>query len=237
MHPSLRLLSFALLLGLAACGDKPAPPSPVPPEAREPEPDITPTAAPSERTADDPAEAPTDAQDKGMGLATHFKMDGADEPEPPKEVLVTDKGPYQVEIAAETPASVVQAREGKAGDEVVVAGRVKEIVKGFAAFKLIDDSLKWCGREEDCGCETPWDYCCEDVDAVRGGTMAVELRDAEGNPVEAAKLGLRVLDLVVVKGRLEGTEAGGLVIVTDKGWDLRSRPDLGIKEKLVEWPE
>lgn len=235
MHPTIRLLPVVLALAFVACGDESKPsstpatqePSSTPPAA-DPTPAPTPPAG--ESTA---AEAP----ERNKGLATHFRMDTPKETPPAaKELVVTDKGPYQVEIPADAPKSVVQAREGKAGDEVVVAGRVKEIVQGFAAFKLIDDSLKWCGRDHDCGCDTPWDYCCEDPDAVRSGTMAVELRDAEGNPIEADKLGLRVLDFVVVKGRLEGTEAGGLVIVTDKGWDLRSRPDLGVKEKLVEWP-
>jgi hypothetical protein len=140
-------------------------------------------------------------------------------------------------IAAEEPMGVFEVRDGAAGDEVVVIGRVKEIVKGYAAFKLIDEELDWCGRGDstDDACTTPWDYCCANPDAVRQGTIAVELHDDAGQPVAADDLGLRYLDQVVVKGKLAATEAGGLVLIAEKGWDRRERPDFGTREAHIEW--
>ncbi len=143
--------------------------------------------------------------------------------------------PFLRKVAADTPLSVVEARARSAGDEVVVAGRVKDVTRGFAAFKLIDASLKWCALDE--GCPTPWDYCCTDPELVRAGTIAVELHDARGAPVAAEDSGVRPLDYVVVKGRLQATESGGVFLVADGGWDRRERLDYSQFTTKVEWPE
>lgn len=51
----------------------------------------------------------------------------------------------------------------KDGDEVVVVGRVGGAkvpwVKGLAAFRIVDASLKSCTEVGSDGCETPWDFC------------------------------------------------------------------------------
>ena len=130
--------------------------------------------------------------------------------------------------------AVLDAKAKAEGDEVVVVGRVSDIAKGYAAFTLTDDSVPYCGKgEEDCGCPTPWDYCCEE-EAAKAGRMPVELRDAKGEPVAAETTGLRLLDLVVVKGTLAKTESGGLMILAKDGWFRAERPKL---PDGLQWPQ
>jgi hypothetical protein len=124
---------------------------------------------------------------------------------------------------------VLEARKGKKGDTVTVVGRVRDYEDGLAALMLTDDSVPYCGGK-DCGmgpggCKTPWDYCCR-PDEASAASMAVEVRGADGKVIETKDLGIRLLDLVVVKGRLETTEAGDLFLVADTGWHLQERPDL-----------
>lgn len=127
------------------------------------------------------------------------------------------------------------ALELEPGSDVAVVGRVQEISPGgMALFYLVDDSIAYCGRgSEECGCETPWDYCCEEA-AMRAARMAIELRDESGKIVKADDLGLRLLDLVAVKGKLHKTEEGGLYLVADDGWYRRERPKL---PEGLAWPQ
>ena len=57
---------------------------------------------------------------------------------------------------------VVTARESKDGDPVTVFGRIggseSPWVEGYAAFNVVDASLKSC-TELGCDCPKPWDYC------------------------------------------------------------------------------
>lgn len=130
--------------------------------------------------------------------------------------------------------AVLAAKEKAEGDEVVVVGRVSDITKGFAAFTLTDDSVPYCGKgAAKCGCPTPWDYCCEE-ERAKASRLAVELRDAKGEPVATKDTGLRLLDLVVVKGTLAKTESGGLMIVAKDGWYRAERPDL---PEGLAWPQ
>ena len=126
--------------------------------------------------------------------------------------------------------------EGKqAGDEVTVVGRIRDIVPGFVAFTLTDDLLDYCGRKagEDCGCTTPWDYCCIQKEKVAKASIFVEFRDAKGDPVEGKPSEMRLLDLIAVRGKLAKNETGGLILVANDGWYRRERPTLG---DHVEWP-
>lgn len=129
---------------------------------------------------------------------------------------------------------VIEAMTREPGTELAVVGRVQEINRdGYAVFYIVDDSIAYCSRgEESCGCKTPWDYCCEE-DEMRAARMPVELRGDGGMPVKSDALGLRLLDLVAVKGTLEKTEEGGLVLLADKGWFRRERPKL---PDGLDWP-
>jgi hypothetical protein len=129
---------------------------------------------------------------------------------------------------------VADAKEKEAGETVVVAGRLARVVPGFAAFEIVDDSVDYCGRsgaEDDC--ETPWDYCCATAER-KEGTIYVEARAEDGTPLAAQALpGLRLLDLVAVKGKLVRDEHGNATLVAD-GWHRKERPTL---REGLRWPQ
>jgi hypothetical protein len=151
----------------------------------------------------------------------------ADTPGAPASLLLADDVGDAV--------GIIDAKAGEAGAEIAVVGRVQEINRdGYAVFYLVDDSIDYCGRgEEDCGCKTPWDYCC-DEQQMREARMPVELRGPGGMPVKSSELGLRLLDLVAVKGTLEKTDEGGLVLLAKDGWYRRERPTI---PEGVKWPD
>ncbi|MBL8899270.1 MAG: hypothetical protein JNM84_16660 [Planctomycetes bacterium] len=118
--------------------------------------------------------------------------------------------------------------------EVVVRGRVFSIVPGHAAFRLIDQELEYCGQSsatED-RCATPWDYCCIPGETQAEHMLLVEARDAQGNPPADPLADLRLLDLVVAKGKLERDENGNTTIVAS-GWFVKERPKL---PESLDWP-
>lgn len=118
---------------------------------------------------------------------------------------------------------VIEAKKAaKDGDEVVLAGRVKEWTDGFAQFTMADSTLKACSdMAEPDHCKTPWDYCCVPPEEVRAGTVTVEFRDGV-DPVKATLQGFHGLDhlkQVVVKGKVE--KKGDNVIVVASGLHVR----------------
>jgi hypothetical protein len=142
---------------------------------------------------------------------------------------VGDSSPLLLAHDLEEAVPVLDALKREPGTEVAVVGRLRDYEEGLAALMLTDDSIAYCGgpgcSQGPGGCKKPWDYCCRPSEAV-AGSLPVEMRDARGKVVETDALGLRLLDLVAVKGVLEKTEGGGLVLVTREGWFRRSRPDL-----------
>jgi hypothetical protein len=130
--------------------------------------------------------------------------------------------------------SVKEAKEKGPGEEVVVVGRVRSIVKGYATFNLIDASLKYCGEVPGSMTDlTPWDYCCDPPDAVAAATLTVEVRGDDGRALKGAMPSLRLLDMVVVKGTVEKDEHGNTTIVAT-GWFRRERPEL---PSGLKWPD
>lgn len=163
---------------------------------------------------------------------------GASGPTPARTTASFDRSRYELPADPGDALSTTAARQLEGDDEVVVEGRVHVINNnGYALFKLQDVALKYCGQDEgeDCGCPTPWDYCCEDVDKCKAGDLPVEVRGTDGRPMAATpeQTGLRLLDLIAVKGRLETSADGGKILVVTEGWYRRERPTL--KDGL-EWP-
>ncbi len=114
--------------------------------------------------------------------------------------------------------SVALARErAEDGSEVTVVGRIgggkEPFVEGMAAFTIVDPGLAPCAP--DCGCPTPWDYCCDpgklptrkalvEVVDSSGGTVATDAREL---------LGLRELATVFARGTARKDQAGNLVVL------------------------
>ena len=129
--------------------------------------------------------------------------------------------------------SVLDAKGMKAGDEVTVYGRIADMPTEYVAFRVTDDELNYCGRGTDCEgtCKTPWDYCCIQKETVLAASMPVEMQDADGNPVSRKGIDIRLLDLVAMKGTLQKTESGGLMLVVKDGLFKRDRAE--VKEHVV----
>jgi hypothetical protein len=118
------------------------------------------------------------------------------------------------------PVLAVRA-SAKAGDQVVVAGRVMDFVDGRAAFTLIDPSLPSCDEEGPMKtCETPWDFCCTDVKVISNASATVELRNSAG-VIKQGLQGFRGIDHLVptvVVGKLETDPAGNLLVAANQIW-------------------
>jgi len=155
---------------------------------------------------------------------------GKDEPPAPSSGPAAGATPSRWALAADPGAgtSVLDAKKAGPKDDVVVVGRVKDVVPGFAAFTLADVSLKYCGfgGENMPDCETPWDYCCTPDDEITAGVIPVAVKDKAGETVAHPRIAeLRNLDLVAVKGRLV-KEKDGTLAVEATGWYRRERPKL-----------
>lgn len=104
----------------------------------------------------------------------------------------------------------------KAGDEVVmrgrIAGRRDPFTAGRASFMMTDLSLATC---ED-GCETPWDHCCDDAKDIAANAATVQIVDEQGNVIKTDAKGVHGLEPnaeLVVVGKVKSLdEAGNLVV-------------------------
>lgn len=131
--------------------------------------------------------------------------------------------------------SVMEAKAAAPKEGVVVAGRVRDIIKGVTQFQIIDAALEYCGSGKDQmdDCKTPWDYCCHEKSEIAAQSVFVEALGADGKPVATPSLpGLRLLDIVVIKGDLL-KDAQGNVTLKATGWFRRARPDLSAD---LNWP-
>ena len=125
---------------------------------------------------------------------------------------------------AEKPADATPVtklrKSAKAGDEVVVSGKIggamKPFTEGFAAFVLADTALKTCDLIPEDMCETPWDACCADPDVIKASRLTVQIVDDEMFPVEKNLRmveGLSELDELVVTGKVaEGSTEENMII-------------------------
>ncbi len=109
----------------------------------------------------------------------------------------------------------------KQGDSVTIVGRIggsrMPFTHDVAMFTIVDPALKSCsdGAEPD-HCKTPWDYCCEDREAMKRSMATIEFVDAGGQPfpfpVRGAS-GLEPMALVAVTGTVVEKNDAGLMVV------------------------
>ncbi len=115
------------------------------------------------------------------------------------------------------------------GDEIVIVGRIggseEPFVAGRAVFTIVDPALKSCADMDDPDhCKTPWDYCCEERDAMKRGTATIEIADAGGRPLPIAVRGLQGLDplaTVAVTGTVTERNDAGLLVVRARRIEVR----------------
>jgi len=115
--------------------------------------------------------------------------------------------------------------EAKAGDEVVLRGRVggslSPFVEGRASFQLVDASLKACGEGTPMdNCKTPWDYCCDDPKDLAAHSASVQVVGPDGRPLRAGLqgfAGLKPLSTVTVKGVVAKPSSSGALVVNATG--------------------
>ncbi len=133
-------------------------------------------------------------------------------------------------LAATEPANATPVgdarQQSKDGDAVTLLGRIggsaEPFVGGLAAFTIVDPKVEWCPPE--CGCPTPWDYCCTPNEVLES-IATVKVVDDQGKPVaEHAKqlLGVKELSLVVVEGTAQRDDQGNLSVLAKK---VFIRPD------------
>lgn len=145
---------------------------------------------------------------------------GCSQAEKPVATSEAAASPYRLTTEPSTPRGVKAARaDAKNDEEVALVGRiggdVDPWVEGQAAFMLVDTALKPCNENDDDGCKTPWDYCC-DTDVLPASKAMVKVVDVSGKTVavDARKLlGVKELQTVVVRGRAKRDEAGNLTVL------------------------
>ena len=127
-------------------------------------------------------------------------------------------------LAAE-PAGAVGVKQAKTdskdADEVTLVGRIGGAedpwVKGQAAFMIVDTALKPCNEQDDEGCPTPWDYCC-DTDDLPANKALIKLVDASGKTIgtDARELlGVKELQTIVVHGKAKRDEVNNLTVLAE----------------------
>jgi hypothetical protein len=148
------------------------------------------------------------------------------QPGPGGEKYLLDKEP------AGAKGVIAVRKASKDGDDVVVVGRIggdkdQSLIKGRAAFTIVDPSLIPCNEREDDQCETPWDYCCDTPETIRGASAFVKFVGENGEtvPTGARELfGVKELQTVVVRGQAKRDDKGNLTILAR---DMHVRPAKG----------
>jgi hypothetical protein len=132
---------------------------------------------------------------------------------------------------------IAAAKQRGPTEAIVVTGRVAGVIKGLAAFTLMDLAIPYCGetsKDDGCAkCPTPWDYCCEPAAVRTANSLLVEARGVDGKPLVSPAIGVQVVDRVAVSGKLTKDEHGNFVLLAD-GWFRQERPQL---PDNVRWPE
>ena len=109
-------------------------------------------------------------------------------------------------------------KEAQDGDEVVVIGRIagskEPIIKGRAAFTIVDLSLEACEDDQ------PWVMCCTPKEDLLPAMVMVKFVDDKGNTLaqDARQLlGVKEWQTVIVKGEAIRDVDGNLTSVIAEG--------------------
>jgi hypothetical protein len=129
---------------------------------------------------------------------------------------------FFVEKQPENAKDVSEIRKAgtlKAGDEVVLRGRVggskEPFVAGRAVLTLMGRGLKACNENPDDKCSKPWDYCCETKQDILANSVTVQVVDAKGQILRTdmkGRRGLKELSEMVVVGKVASADGKAVVI-------------------------
>jgi len=129
---------------------------------------------------------------------------------------------FFVEKQPENAKDVSEIRKAgtlKAGDEVVLRGRVggskEPFVAGRAVFTLMGRGLKACNENPGDKCSRPWDYCCETKEEILGNSITVQVVDAKGQILRTdmkGRRGLKELSEMVVVGKVASADGKAVVV-------------------------
>lgn len=137
----------------------------------------------------------------------------------PKASLPTG---FFVEKQPESAKDVSEARKAggiKAGDEVVLRGRIggsaQPFVAGRAVFTLVGRGIKACSDNVGEKCSRPWDYCCETKADILANSVTVQVVDDKGQILRTdmkGRRGLKELSEMVVVGKVASADGKAVVI-------------------------
>jgi hypothetical protein len=129
---------------------------------------------------------------------------------------------FFVEKQPENAKDVSEARKAgtlKAGDEVVLRGRVggskEPFVAGRAVFTLMGRGLKACNEIPGDKCSKPWDYCCDTKEEILANSVTVQVVDAKGQILRTdmkGRRGLKELSDMVVVGKVASADGKAVVV-------------------------
>ena len=113
--------------------------------------------------------------------------------------------------------------------------QVKPFVDGTAIFTVVDPGLDSCelmGEEDHC--PVPWDYCCEDKNALTAGSATIRIVGEDGLPFGHSAQGaggLAPARFLTVDGVVADRNDDGLFVVDAKRIWVGGRPDRGDRMK------
>ena len=158
----------------------------------------------------------------GVALAA---LTACDKPKPSETTASTnaDAIPKKV-FLSKRPADAPMLREVKAssqvGDQVVfearVGGRMDPFVEGMAIFLTADPRLISCDQRPGDNCPVPYDYCCEDAEALKAGTATVQILNGDGVPYPVSvqgQGGIEPLKTIIIEGTVAEKDAKGMFVV------------------------
>lgn len=159
------------------------------------------------------------SDDNSADTSSGIKMGTAvveDVPPPSPELqpyVVHDPAPAEV-------ISVSAARNDTENDQdVIVEGRLKDFVRGRAAFTIVDGTIESCLEMHEDMCPTPWDYCCIPPNKLSSNMAIVQIISEEGEPLAGNLQGVNSIDhlsTVVVTGKINKDETDNVTIVANK---------------------